>query len=181
MPTTPATNPLFIEARSTPVVTQFDSSAQNISELQRQYDEGNWINRILGFLASLLLTILGAWNFVGHFFKGHMYYACLDIYIALGGLLLALLEYKERLLPKTWVDAVKRETLFLARPYGRAILYIFLGFVMACEGGLKILFGVFVVVVGIVIVIGSYNNYQLLYEAKAIQFHDATLEKVMVV
>ena len=88
---------------------------EQIAQMKKAYEEGNWTWRVLGFTAAIGLVILGVLNFLSHLFGLHPFYACLDLYIILGGLSLSLLEFKEKFLPASWVEAVKREALFLSR------------------------------------------------------------------
>jgi hypothetical protein len=46
------------------------------------------------------------------------------------------LEYRERLFPLIWLQCVRREALFLYKPYGRAAFYFFAGILLIAKGGL---------------------------------------------
>ena len=67
--------------------------------------------------------------------------AALDIYIFFGGLIAITLELKEKVFTQKYMDVLKREALFLTRPYGRAGFYFFIGILLSCQGGILSIVG----------------------------------------
>jgi hypothetical protein len=67
--------------------------------------------------------------------------AALDIYLFFGGLVCIVLELKEKVFTQKYMDVLKREALFLTRPYGRAAFYFFVGILMSCQGGILSIVG----------------------------------------
>ena len=58
------------------------------------------------------------------------------------------------------MDLIRREALFLYRPYGRALAYVFVGLLVMCKGGfLGFFVGLVCVVVGIVVYLASKSVY----------------------
>ena len=78
--------------------------------------------------------------------------AVLNIYLFLFGLVSSILEYKEKLMTERYIAILRREALFLSRPYGRAAFYVFVGLLILCQGGiLQFLIGIYTTIVGIII------------------------------
>ena len=116
-------------------------------------------------------------SFLSHIFGLSPFTAILDVYIFFFGLVAAALEYKKRLMTEKWLKILRREALFLSRPYGRAIFYFFCGVLMIAKGGLiTFICGLFVTAVGAFIYLSSKQAYNKLYELHTQNLTDKDIE-----
>lgn len=104
-----------------------------INEIVKYAEEGDWTWKLLGMFGGLAMVGVGGLTFMGDFFLFNYFGAILDVYIILFGILTVCLEYKEAILPKTWIEQIKIEARFVYKPYGRAVLYIFFGVLLISQ------------------------------------------------
>lgn len=125
-------------------------------QLRVYAEEGEWTWKLAGFLAGLLIVATSALSLLSHFFGLSWFSALIDIYLILFGSIACVLEYKDALLTAQFRTILKREALFIYRPYGRAAFYFFVGLLMVGNGGLLgILVGAFTILVGVIIFTAS--------------------------
>lgn len=101
------------------------------NNLKKYAEEGDWTWRILGLFAGLGMIGAGAVNLL--FSILNPFGMLLAAYIIIFGIIAVALEYKDVVLPQSWIDSLKREAKFVYRPYGRAVLYIFWGILLISE------------------------------------------------
>ena len=127
------------EAKSFAVNTgrlAMSEATNKLQQLKLYAEQGQWTWRIAGFLAGLLIVGSSVFSFIAHFFSLSPFSALLDVYLILFGFLACILEYKDLLLTAKVLEVIKREALFLYRPYGRAAFYFFVGLLLIANGGL---------------------------------------------
>jgi hypothetical protein len=145
-------------------------------EVKQLVDEGNYSWTLGGLISGVIICGLSFLNFFSHLFGLAPLTAVMDVYLFAGGLVCILLEFKERMLTEKYLAMIKREALFLYRPYGRAAFYFFIGILMTCNGGLLgLIGGLFVAAVGAAIFIGSRKAYQALDSLKSQVYDKATV------
>lgn len=153
-------------------------SKQKLLELKKYADEGNWSWKIAGGIAGLAIMAYSSLSVLAHLTGFSPATALIDCYLFLFGLAAVLLEYKEVSFTKKYQDLIKREALFLYRPYGRAFFYIFIGLLLLATGGiLGLLIGSYVTVVGIFIFIASRDAIKQLEQLKSTIHNDTDLAK----
>lgn len=142
-------------------------SRQKLLDMKNYADEGNWTWKIAGFTGAVGVVLLSTMSFLSHLFGLSPISAVLDLYLILIGTALAALEYKEQVFTKQYLDALRKEALFLYRPYGRAGVYFFVGVLMISSSGLiGKLVGSYVAVVGGIIFYSSREAIKQLNFAK---------------
>lgn len=95
-------------------------SKRKLLELKKYADEGDWTWKVAGFIAGLAIVGLSLLSLLSHLFGLSPIDAILDVYMIALGSAACVLEYKEKTLTQKQLDALRREALFLYRPYGRA-------------------------------------------------------------
>lgn len=143
-------------------------SRQKMLDMKKYADEGNWTWKIAGFTGAVAVVVLSAMSFLSHLFGLSPISAVLDLYLILIGGALAALEYKEQVFTKQYLDTLRKEALFVYRPYGRAGVYFFVGVLMLTydSGLLGKLVGLYVAVVGAIIFYSSREAIKQLNFAK---------------
>lgn len=122
---------------------------KEINEIVKYAEEGDWTWKLLGMFGGLAMMGVGGLTFMGDFFLFNYFGAILDVYIILFGLLTVVLEYKDSILPKSWVEQIKVEARFVYKPYGRAVLYMFFGVLLVSqEKFLYTCIGLYLIVIG---------------------------------
>ena len=94
---------------------------------------GHWSTQVLGFLAGVGMAVAGLYSALDDFLNLDLLQAVFDVFVLGFGALMAALEYKDGILPANLVKELKEEFLFIYKPYGRAILYIFFGTLLFSE------------------------------------------------
>lgn len=147
-------------------------SKQKLLEFKKFADEGNWSWKIAGALAGASIMFYSVTSVLYHLTGFSPATAVIDCYLFLFGLLAVLLEYKEISFTKYYLDLLRREALFLYRPYGRALFYIFIGVLVLATGGiLGLLIGTFVTAVGVFVFYASRDAVKRLEQLK-LSIHD---------
>ena len=107
-----------------------ESTKIKLMELKKYADEGDWTWKILGLIAGLSIAFINSMAFLSDIFGLSPFSAVLDLYLVCFGLVLVVLEYQSKLLTASYMEALRREALFLCRPYGRAAFYFFIGMIL---------------------------------------------------
>lgn len=142
-------------------------SHEKVQELQQLVEEGEYSWRVLGLIAGLLLIVTSFFEFLSDFFGLSPFSAVLDLYLLGFGLCMTLLEYKEMIFTDSWLRVIRREALFLYRPYGRAGFYFFVGILEVVKGGLiGFIIGIYTAFIGAIIYRGSRQATRALDELK---------------
>ena len=116
----------------------------------------------------MLLALLSIGS---NFFGLSPFKAVLDLYLFLFGLLACVLEFKERVFTLKYLEIIKKEALFLYRPYGRAAFYFFIGLLVISQGGLLgLLVGLYTSAVGVIIFYASRSVITSLNTLKQSQY-----------
>jgi hypothetical protein len=138
-----------------------------LQELKKYAEEGQWTWKIAGFFAGLLIVITSSLGLLSNFFGLSFFTALLDVYAIGFGALACVLEYKDVLLTASAREVIKREALFLYRPYGRAAFYFFIGLLMVAKGGLLgFIVGAYTMLVGVIIFTSSRSAVAALDEIR---------------
>ena len=138
-------------------------AAETMQRLKTYADEGEYSWKVLGLFASIGIMLVSFLSLAGHFFTLSFTKFVLDIYLFAFGACLAVMECKTTFLSEPVLVAIRREALFLYRPYGRAAMYIFVGLLTATIGGwLGFLVGIFSFIIGVVIVNASRSAIKTL-------------------
>jgi hypothetical protein len=117
-----------------PQVIEF--SRQKLDVMKKYVEDGDWTLRLAGLAAGVSIVITALLSFLSDLTSFSPFYALLDVYLLAFGILMVALEYRERLFPLIWLQCVRREALFLYKPYGRAAFYFFAGILLIAKGGL---------------------------------------------
>ena len=104
---------------------------QRYNRIKKYAEEGDWTWRIGGFIAGILVLLSSSFSFVSNALRYSVFEALLDLYLFFFGLVAVFLEVKENVFPSKWLTIIKREALFLYKPYGRAGFYFLIGILLA--------------------------------------------------
>lgn len=127
-----------------------------MQELKAYAEEGPWTWKLAGFFAGLLIIVSSSLSLLSHFFGLSWFSAMLDVYSIAFGAIACTLEYKDYLLTANARAVLRREALFLSRPYGRAAFYFFIGLLILAKGGiLNMIIGIYTMAVGVIIFVAS--------------------------
>jgi len=129
-----------------------------LKELQKYVDEGHYSWKAFGLIAGVLLVMNGFLSFAYEIMALSPLMAILNVYLIIFGVILIVLEYKEKTFTKRFCDIIRKEALFLSRPYGRGAFYTFCGTLLVCKGGLfsfSFIIGLFISGLGICIFVVS--------------------------
>lgn len=154
----------FIEAHGQEL---YGYSRQQLVQLKTYAEEGNWTWKVAGFIAALSIVGYTSLSLLSHVFGLSPVSAILDIYLIALGVALAMLEYKERFFTQKYLDILRREALFIYRPYGRAAVYVFVGALMLSYSGLiGKLIGLYTATVGSIVFYSSREAFKALGNLK---------------
>lgn len=104
---------------------------EELEEFRKYVNEGHWSWNLLGLAGGLALIFGGVWQIL---FGGlDIFMTGFAIFIIAFGLIAITLEYKQTFLPVSWVEYLKEDFLFIYKPYGRAQLYFFVGFLLVTQ------------------------------------------------
>lgn len=130
-------------------------------EFKKQADEGHWSWKFFGFIAGASIVVYSALGVCSSIFLILFYPVkfLINVYLLFFGLLACLLEGKDFTLAPyapSFLEYIKKEALFLYRPYGRAFFYLFVGLFIWANGGLfGMILGIYTSIVGLYIFITS--------------------------
>jgi hypothetical protein len=154
-----------------------DVGKEKYNEMKKYAEEGKYSWRVAGFTSGILMMFISFFGFFSNLVSLSPFNAILDLYIFCFGLISAALEYKERFFTQSYIDIIKREALFLYKPYGRAAFYFFLGILLIGKGGLfSIIVGIYTAFVGFVVYQGSIAANLALAELKGNQYSLSDIE-----
>lgn len=120
-------------------------SRGEINQIIKYAENGEWSWKLLGALGGAAMIGSGALNILSLNGFGVL----LDFYIILFGFVAITIEFKETVLPASWVDSLRRDAKFMYKPYGRAVLYIFLGaLLLSQQTSLYVYTGLYLLAVG---------------------------------
>jgi hypothetical protein len=129
---------------------------QKFEEILTSVEHGSISSKVSGILACCGIVLVASLSFFPHLLSLSPFAAVLDLYLLGFGIIGVLLECKEHLLTKAYLDWLRQEALFLYRPYGRGLFYFFVGILMASIGGLLgLLVGVYTAATGAFIFVTS--------------------------
>lgn len=155
-----------------------DLGKEKYYEMKKYAEEGNWTWRVAGFTSGILMMFISFFGFFSNLASLSPFNAILDIYIFCFGLISVALEYKEKFFTQSYIDIIKREALFLYKPYGRAAFYFFLGILLLGKGGLfSSIIGIYTAFVGFVVYQGSIAANLALSELKGNQYLLSDIER----
>jgi hypothetical protein len=133
---------------------------QKLLELKQYAEEGKFSWRMSGFTAGIAIIILSFLSITSDLISLSPFRAVLNVYLMLFGAAACMLEFKEKAFTQKYLDILKREALFLYRPYGRAAFYFFIGILIVSHGGfLGLLIGGYVTFVGAAIYYSSKKAF----------------------
>jgi len=150
---------------------------EKFKDFKKYADEGQWTWKVAGLIAGVLIMASSLLSIFSNLLSLSPFSAVISIYIFIFGLVLSILEYKEKVMTERYISALRREALFLSRPYGRAAFYVFIGLLILCQGGiLQFLIGVYTTIVGIIIFQSSRQVISSLDDMKAARLDTQHLE-----
>lgn len=107
-----------------------------LQNLKKAADDGEYSWTMASVLAGGLLCVSGFFGVASSVVYLSPFSFVLNLYIMAFGAIFVILEYKQKFLTKQYLSMLRSEALFLTRPYGRALFYIFVGVLVVCSGGL---------------------------------------------
>lgn len=153
-------------------------SKQKLLEMKKYADEGNYSWKVAGGIAGAAIMFHAATSCLAHALTLSPATAVIDIYLFLFGLFACILEFKEQSFTKRGLDMLKREALFLYRPYGRASFYFFVGVLVLATGGMQgFLIGLYCSAVGLFVFFASRDAVQRLDQLRKTIHDDQDLAK----
>ena len=106
-----------------------------LQSLKKAADDGELSWSVASVIAGGLLAVSGCFGLASSVVYLSPFSFVLNLYIMAFGVLFIILEYKQRVFTKHYLSLIRSEALFLTRPYGRALFYIFVGVLVVCSGG----------------------------------------------
>ena len=149
-------------------LAQVGEAKAKLEELRQLLENGHFSWKLLGCAAGVLLVLISIISFPSHLLSPSN--LVMDVYVCCFGVLLIVLEYKDMLLPQSMMDTIRREALFLSRPYGRALFYIFVGIMVISQNALlslSFMVGLYVASVGVIIFVSSRGASQAMAAIRA--------------
>lgn len=149
-----------------------------LKELQDLATRGTWSWKLGALSSGVLISLCSIASAMGHLLAP--FSLILDVYMLLFGLVFIVLEYKDSLLPKRYVDSLRSNALFLTRPYGRAAFYFFVGNLQLCTSSfasLAFIVGAWTSIVGAAIFTAARSAAVQASTLKAAAFDEATLRR----
>ena len=147
-------------------------ASEKLIALKKAVDEGDGSWKYLGFAAGMAIMLVSFLGFLSALFGFAPVLSILYLYMFCAGALMAALEFKNSFIPPAYIERIRKEALFLYRPYGRAAFYFGVGLVLVSIGGLLTpLVGIYTSGVGVYIYYGSAQAMKSLEELRA-QTHD---------
>ena len=153
------------------------AATEQLMRVKKIVEDGDSTWKYLGSIAGLSImavTLLGA---LSAFFGLGIVNLIMNIYMFVFGAVMVCLEFKHVLIPLKYKEMIRKEALFLYRPYGRAGFYIAVGVIMLSMGGLfTTLVGLYTVAVGAYIYYGSSSAMKALAAMKEGSEDPATIK-----
>ena len=133
-----------------------DAATAQLMKVKKVVEDGESTWKYLGFIAGVLIMTVSFLGALSSFFGLGIVNMVMYLYIFACGAIMACLEFKHALIPTRYKEMIRREALFLYRPYGRAGFYLAVGIIMMSMSGLLTpLVGLYSAAVGIYIYYGS--------------------------
>lgn len=126
-----------------------------VHEMIEWIKENPFSMRQLGFMTGFLLAMDGFIGGIFHLFGMDWLKVPIDLCCWLTGMFAMLIEYKDPHLPAKYKKFLKEQVLFVYRPYGRPLVYLFWGVLIFTAGESKTWLGYEAVVVGLFITLGA--------------------------
>ncbi len=140
-----------------------DFATEKAIQLKKMVEEGDSSWKYLGFIAGVLIMCISFMGFLSSLFGFAPVLALLYVYFFCAGALMAALEFKDSFIPTSYREQIRKEALFLYRPYGRASFYFGVGILLVSLGGvITPLIGIYTAAVGIYIYFGSVGALKTL-------------------
>ncbi len=147
-------------------------ASEKAQQLKKMVEDGDGSWKYLGFVAGLLIMFISFMGFLSSLFGFAPVLAILYIYFFCAGALMSALEFKDSFIPAAYRETIRKEALFLYRPYGRAGFYFGVGLILISVGGVVTpLVGIYTSAVGLYIYYGSLGALKNLNLLRA-QAHD---------
>ncbi len=142
-------------------------ATEQLNKMKKIVEDGESTWKYLGFLAGCMIMAVSALGALSALFGFGLISLLMYMYVFCAGAILACLEFKDALIPVKYKEMIRREALFLYRPYGRAAFYMGVGLVMINMGGfLTLLVGLYTTAVGAYIYYGSTQALKTLNAMK---------------
>ncbi len=142
-------------------------ATDQLMKMKKVVEDGESTWKYLGFLAGCMIMAVSALGALSALFGLGIISLLMYVYVFCAGAVLACLEFKDALIPIKYKEMIRREALFLYRPYGRAAFYMGVGLVMVNMGGfLTLLVGLYTTAVGAYIYYGSTQALKNLNDMK---------------
>lgn len=159
----------FVGAHKAEAINFANEKAYQLKKMVED-GEGSW--KYLGFVAGVLIMFISFMGFMSSLFGFAPVLAILYIYFFCAGALMSALEFKDSFIPAAYRENIRKEALFLYRPYGRAGFYFGVGIILISIGGVVTpLIGIYTAAVGLYIYYGSLGALNNLNMLRA-QAHD---------
>ena len=143
------------------------AATDQLMKMKKIVEDGESTWKYLGFVAGCAIMIVSALGALSALFGLNIISVLMYAYVFSAGAILACLEFKDALIPIKYKEMIRREALFLYRPYGRAGFYMGVGLVMLNMGGLlTFTVGLYTTAVGGYIYYGSTQALKALNEIK---------------
>jgi len=137
------------------------AAMKEIEKFKAFVQEGHWSWKILASTGGLALTGSAAFCSLGDFFTLDIIGLVFDLFMLVFGIIIVLLEYKDTLMPPAFNDYIKEEFLFIYKPYGRALIYFFLGILLFTQFTFPYIFvGPYLAVAGAIIWAASSSTHK---------------------
>ena len=118
--------------------------------LQTYFENIELTVQSLGFAAGLAMTILGGFGALSNVFALSPIELMMNGFMALFGMTMCMLEFKDRLMVDQYRIFIEREMHIMYTPYGRGSFYVLAGVMLLTKGGvLQSLTGLFCIGVGV--------------------------------
>jgi hypothetical protein len=142
-------------------------AGEQLLKVKKIVEDGESTWKYMGFIAGCLIMCMSFLGALSSFFGLGLVSCIMYMYLFAAGALMVCLEFKHALIPVQYKEIIRREALFIYRPYGRAGFYIFVGLIMMGLGGLLTpLVGLYSAGVGAYIYYGSTNAMKALDNMK---------------
>jgi len=154
----------------------YNFASEKAQQLKKMVEDGDGSWKYLGFAAGLLIMFISFMGFLSSVFGFAPVLAILYIYFFCAGALMSALEFKDSFIPAAYRETIRKEALFLYRPYGRAGFYFGVGLILISVGGVVTpLIGIYTAAVGLYIYYGSLGALKSLNALRAQAHDEATM------
>ena len=146
----------------------FEQAKAELFKYKELVEAGDNTWKTLGLIAGLSIVVVSFFGFLSALFGLGLFNMILYTYFFVAGAVLSALEAKSSFVPAKYTEIIRREALFLYRPYGRAAFYFLCGVLLISMGGfLTPIVGLYTAAVGAYIYYGSQQAFKNLEALKA--------------